>query len=246
MRCCRCFALPLHILAFAWAQRSGPWSKPLWDSTPCFPGSPWRSSPTTRCSSYVQSAISELAAAEISPSAWILSFTPTELFLVFCALGKCRERYSGRVCAESCANLSETAPPWQWIDFSGFFPSPTSASIKLRKQCVTCGSLLPATCFIRPVLKVAYLAPDVPAHFRTLNFFFLLLFVHSQEVDGDFKDLYIFIYLKNKNSFSGVLKACKDLFVKSDGRAGSSVAPLSPLSHLSLHGDHRCKACWQR
>lgn len=132
-RCCRCFALPLHILAFAWAQRSGPWSKPLWDSTPCFPGSPWRSSPTTRCSSYVPSAISELAAAEISPSAWILSFTPTELFLVFCALGKCRERYSGRVCAESCANLSETAPPWQWIDFSVFFSFPNLCLDQVEK-----------------------------------------------------------------------------------------------------------------
>lgn len=96
-----------------------------------------------------------------------------------------------------------------------FFPSPTSASTKLRKQCVTCGSLLPATCFIRPVLKVAYLAPDVPAHFRTLNFFFLLLFVHSQEVDRDFKDLYIFIYFlffkqnKTKTASPGFLKPAK-------------------------------------
>lgn len=43
-------------------------------STPCFPGSPRRSSPFNTLLSYVPSVSSELAAAEISPSSRILSF----------------------------------------------------------------------------------------------------------------------------------------------------------------------------
>lgn len=138
-----------HILVLAWAARQ-PGSKLPCDSTPCFPGSRWRSSPSTHRSrtscpcavSWPRRRFLTLAGSYLFTN-WALFTRLTDIGVEKSACWCSAARKSVGPCA---------APPRQWIDFSVF--SPTSASTKLRKQCLTSGSLFPATCFTRPVLKV--------------------------------------------------------------------------------------------
>lgn len=154
MRCCLWTEIPHRILDFAWAHRR-PGSKLECDSTPCFPWSRWRSSPAfNTLLSYVPSVNSELAAVEISPSGRDLIFSPTELFLVFSAL----DIYWGsKVSASVLSRLqiflslccASVAMDWFRCFFSDLCLDQVEKTVSL-----TCGSLFPATCFTRPVLKV--------------------------------------------------------------------------------------------
>lgn len=91
---------------------------------------------------------------------------------------------------------------------------------------------------VLPGVFSKYLAPSAVSRFAALNFF------KKKIIIGEF---YGFFFAKDFVQKPGFLKDCQHLFVKSDGRAGSSVAPLSPLlSHLSVHGEHGGQACRQR
>lgn len=236
MQCCLWTENPHHILVFAWAHRQ-PGSKLPCDSTPCFPGSRWRSSPSTRCS-----LTSRPWAASWPRRRFLLLvgsyLSPTEpLFSSFTRLTDFGVVNTARRCSQSHASLFVHALRLRGNGLiSVFFFSDLCLDQVEKTVSLTCGSLS------------SYMFH--PASFKST---WLQMFLHILGLWTFFSPLCIFrrwpgilrisLFFR---SFSGVPEACKDLFVKSDGRAGSSVAPLSPLSHLSLHGDHRGKACRQR
>lgn len=164
-----CFSTqkPHRILVFAWAHGQ-PRSKLPCDSTPCFPGSRRRSSPSARCSSYVPFVSSKLAAAAISPSVRILSHPPLteprgdflQFFFLFCLFTR-RLHFGVVKSMRRCCAAHKSSAPCASVAMDWFFSPPFSSCRSLPRTSWENSpssnlrlAFSPATCFTRPLWKV--------------------------------------------------------------------------------------------
>lgn len=142
--------IPHHILFFAWTHTG---SKLPCDSTPCFPGSRWRSSPSTRCS------FTSRPWAVRWPRRRFLLLVGSYLFhhqliLVFSVLDIYWSSEVGALVLSRPQNVSSLRCASVVMDwFQCFFTDLCLDQVE-KTVSLTCGSLFPATCFIRPLLKV--------------------------------------------------------------------------------------------
>lgn len=130
---------PRHIFVFASAHRQTGSKLPC-DSTPCFPGSRWRSSPSTRCS-----LTSRPWAVRWPRRRFLLLvgsyFSPTEPFLVFYALDSFWSRKVGAVVlsrSQTFLSMQCVSVAMDW--FQGFFSDLCLDQVE-KTVSLTCGSL---------------------------------------------------------------------------------------------------------
>lgn len=200
---------------------------------PVFRGAVQRSSPS-HAALHVPSVSSELATAQISPATrrWSFFFFPPPVWIAcdFQSWTHIGVLKSARWCVIAhkpffflswrCASV-----PMDWFEY---FPRPSwengPCNLRLSFKLHVSPARFESACF-RMIVG--------------LRTFFLVCAFYRRRPGIVKKDFYIW-------ASPGFPKPAKIYLWKSDGRAGSSVAPLSPLSHLSVLGVHGGEACRQR